>query len=192
MLTKPKPYLYIQTSVASSCAISSLSGIGEFSNPVDILRSFCQTELGRVTRFNAGYKHLAAFYVFSAGPEVRSTDPGGTHHSKDHWPRYGTEFAQYLVENRLGEVSTLPPKLNLRHHNTSTAQVWLWSPDQTELQNWWKNQQEVNPTEICPAVSDEIQYDVDDEPNKYDNYDPADYRDDPDLGDYNDDYYDYR
>jgi hypothetical protein len=82
---------------------------------------------------------LTCFYAFVAGPEVPATAPGGSHHSKA-WVKYGTEFAEFIRENKLGEVVTVGPKPNKKHHPKSTAQAWLWSPDQSAVEAWWRNQ----------------------------------------------------
>lgn len=129
------------TYVCGSCAVTSISSLGSCKNPIDALQQFCKVELGVPNCYTPSYGKLTCYYIFCAGPEVKSTEVGGTHHSKDHWPKYGTEFAQFLIDNKLGEVVTLGPKKNLRHHPTSTAQVWAWSPDQTALEEWWNKHQ---------------------------------------------------
>jgi hypothetical protein len=131
----------VSTYVCSSCAVASIADIGSHKDPVGVLIAFCKGELGVKDVYRKQYGILTNFYVFCAGPEVKSTEKGGSGHSKNHWPRYGTEFAAYLVENELGEVVTLGPKLNAKHHSTSTAQVWVWSPDQKAVEKWWDKQQ---------------------------------------------------
>jgi hypothetical protein len=131
----------IQTYVCGSCAVSSLSAVGSCKNPIDVLTRFCKQELGVIAEYQTAYTKLACFYVFCAGPEVKSTEKGGTGHSKNHWPKYGTELAQYIKDCKLGEIVTLGPKLNLKHHSTSTAQLWAWSPDQQAVEAWWTKQQ---------------------------------------------------
>ena len=133
--------IVITTYVAGSCAVSSIANVGSCKSPVQVLTEFCKNELGTLDSFRKEYGKLACFYVFCAGPEVRSDEPGGTGHSKNHWPRYGTETAQYIMDNGLGEVVTVGPKKNLKHHSTSTAQTWLWSPDQKAMERWWNRQQ---------------------------------------------------
>lgn len=132
------PYFEMEVTdyTAGSCAIMSLEKIGSCSGPVEVLTTLCESELGKLHKFRDTYGTLACFFVFSAGPEVK-----GFGHSKSHWLRYGTEFAKYLVDNKLGEVVTLGPKRNLKHHPKTTAQIWVWSPDQKAVEKWWTNQQ---------------------------------------------------
>lgn len=127
--------------MCGSCAVSSISNVGGCKNPVDVLEKFCKTELGEIDSYRKVYSKLVCYYVWCAGPEVKSTEPGGSHHSKDHWPRYGTELAQYIVDHKLGDVVTLGPKHNIKHHPSTTAQVWAWSPDQKAMEDWWTKRQ---------------------------------------------------
>jgi hypothetical protein len=121
--------------------VSGITNLGSCNDPIEALSIICKTELGVLDAFKDTYANLTTFYVFCAGPEVKKNEEGGSHHSKDHWPKYGTEFAQFLIDNKLGEVSTVGPKRNKKHHRNSTAQVWLWSPNQEAVEAWWTEQQ---------------------------------------------------
>jgi hypothetical protein len=124
----------------NSCAVSAIEGLGDCRNAVQAMQFFCRTELGVLGSFIKNYGQLACFYTFCAGPEVPSSAPGGSHHSKA-WVRYGTEFAAFITTHELGEVVTVGPKKNLKHHPKSTAQLWTWSPDREALIAWWENHQ---------------------------------------------------
>lgn len=128
----------IQTYFGGSCAVSAIKNLGIHSNAEDAMKAFCSTELGVIDEYFGRnvYGTLACFYVFSAGPEVPKNHPNGSHHSKD-WTRYGTEFAQFITDNKLGEIVTVGPKFNAKHHKTTTAQVWLFNPDQKAMEAWW-------------------------------------------------------
>lgn len=134
-------YMEIKTYVCGSCAVSSMSNVGSYTGPVEVLKAFCKNELGVLNEFRNSYALLVNFYVFCAGPEVKSTEKGGSHHSKDHWPKYGTELAEYIKTHKLGEIVTLGPKKNAKHHPTTTAQLWAWSPKQKAVEEWWTKQQ---------------------------------------------------
>jgi hypothetical protein len=133
-------YMAVVTYVCGSCAVASLNNIGSQKDSKEVLAIFCRSELGKTDNpfQKPGKRHLTNFYIFCAGPEVKSDEKGGTGHSKNHWPKYGTEFAAYLKRNKLGKVVTVGPKLNLKHHPTSTAQLWAWSPNQKAVEAWWK------------------------------------------------------
>ena len=134
--------MVIATYICGSCAVAGIQGIGDYKSPEEVLKLLCQQELGKIDgKFKVEYSKLTTYYIFCAGPEVKSTEKGGSHHSKDHWPKYGTEFAKFLVDNKLGEVVTVGPKFNAKHHPTTTAQVWAWSPDQKAVEEWWTNVQ---------------------------------------------------
>jgi hypothetical protein len=119
-----------------SCAVSGIDGLGECKNAAEAMRVFCRKELGRLNEFTRHYTTLACHYVFSAGPEVANDRPGGSHHSKD-WVKYGTEFAAYIVANKLGTVGTSGQWKNTKYHETTTAQAWVWHPNQKAMEKWW-------------------------------------------------------
>lgn len=59
-------------------------------------------------------------------------------HAKDHTPSmsdtYGQDLADYIKQERLGEViTTLPPQLN---YTGNIVKVWLWMPNYGALWAW--------------------------------------------------------
>lgn len=127
----------ITTYIGGSCAVSAIGNLGDLPNALAAMESFCLEQLGRIdSKFSKNYAKLTSYYLFSAGPEVALGEKGSSHHSKD-WVKYGTEFAAFITDNELGTVATLGQKLNAKHHPTTTAQVWLWSPDQKAMVAWW-------------------------------------------------------
>jgi hypothetical protein len=126
-----------------SCAVGSIEQIGLHTGVEEVFATFCKTSLGAGNRYGAAnaYAVLQCFYIFSAGPEVKSDEKGGSHHSKNHWPRYGTEFAQFLVDNNLGMVATLGQRENKRNHPGCTSQLWMWAPNQQACETWWNTYQ---------------------------------------------------
>lgn len=131
--------LNVGTYVCGSCAGSSIHSLGSHTGPGEAMSQFCKLELGEYDKFAGvqAWRLLAPFYVFIAGPEVKAGQPGSSHHSKA-WVKYGTEFAAFILENGLGQVATLAPKLNAKHHATTTCQIWIWSPDQEAMGRWWE------------------------------------------------------
>lgn len=121
--------------VANSCACVAIQDLGKRKDPLDAMHKFCELELvvkGWGAKAKPTLQKVFSFYVFISGPEK-----GGEIHSKA-WVKYGTEFAAYIKDNNLGTVATLDRKPNFKHHGTTDCQVWLWSPDQTALETWWK------------------------------------------------------
>lgn len=127
--------------VAGSCAVAGISDLGRHTGATAAMIDFCKSQLGAGrTKFSKAdkrtYPTLTTFYVFCAGPE----EPGHGHSKK--WVRYGTEFAAFIKKHKLGEVVTVGPKPNAKYHATTTAQVWLWSPDQKAVETWWTKYQD--------------------------------------------------
>lgn len=55
------------------------------------------------------------------------------------WQQFNGEvFARFIQENRLGEVVTITPAMNLGYHPESQVQAWMWVPDQKALNAWAK------------------------------------------------------
>ena len=145
--------MHITTYVAGSCAGSFIQGLGSNANALAAMQRFCSLELtSGESAFGrpAKYQPLAAFYIFIAGPEVAAGQPGSSHHSKA-WVRYGTEFAEFIKTHDLGEVVTLGPKLNLKHHASTTCQIWMWNPIQEVLAKWWTENRVKTPPKSVPT-----------------------------------------
>ena len=120
----------------SSCAVSSISNLGNHKNAKEAMISFCSQELP-MSSYSRVFPKLTSNYVFCAGPEVAVGKKGSSHHSKE-WVRYGSEFAEFIVENDLGKIATPGPILNFKHHRETTCQVWVWQPDQEAMEKWWR------------------------------------------------------
>jgi hypothetical protein len=120
--------------VAGSCAAYAIQNLGSHKNALQAMHAFCKQTLGRGEESRYGVKtfeDIATHYIFIAGPEE-----GNKGHSKK-WIKYGTEFAQFILDHQLGTVTTLPAKVNLKHHPDTTCQVWLWQPNQSALEGWY-------------------------------------------------------
>ena len=127
----------IATYFVSSCAVASISNLGKHKNAKEAMIAFCSQELPMSSYGIGKFPKLTANYVFCAGPEVPLGEKGGSHHSKP-WVRYGSEFAEFLLENGLGKIATPGPILNFKHHSDSTCQVWVYQPDQEAVEKWWR------------------------------------------------------
>lgn len=126
----------VSTYTCSSCAISSITDLGTQPNALEAMKTFCSRELGAASKFSTSFLKLTPYYIYCAGPEVPASDPHGSHHSKA-WVKYGTEFTEFILANKLGTIATLGQKYNLKHHPNTTAQLWMWSPDQEAMEAWW-------------------------------------------------------
>jgi hypothetical protein len=167
-----------------SCAVTAIVSLSRHTDAVDAMKTFCGRELGRLDGFIAKYAKLAAYYVFTAGPEVKPGEQGSSHWSVAGWTKYGTEFAQFIRDNNLGEIVTVGPKYNMKHHPTTTAQVWLWNPDQNAMEAWWSTMQGKTP-EVPAPVKQAVAVAPDEDEDE----------DDPDFGeepDYEEDWDDDR
>lgn len=123
--------------LCDSCACVGLQDLGMEKDAKSAMLRFCSLQLtSYVTRYGGTnkneYNKLEAFYIFVAGPEE-----SGSYHSKK-WTKYGTEFAAFITENKLGTVVSPGKTKNLKHHPSTTCQTWVWMPDQPNLIKWWE------------------------------------------------------
>jgi hypothetical protein len=125
----------VDTYLCGSCAVNGIVDLGTQASAVEAMKTFCRLQLGNKSGFTKAYMTLINVYAFCAGPEE-----SGHGHSKP-WVRYGTEFAAYIKQCGLGDVATIPAKKNLRYHPNTTAQVWIWSPNQKAMEEWWERAQ---------------------------------------------------
>lgn len=122
--------------VCGSCACGCIAQLSSEKNAESAMMSFVRSAIHATrTKFkrSAGnYTNPYAHYVFVAGPERPNTGDRG------YWSDYGTSFAAYIQEHKLGNVVTLPPVRNAKWHPGTTCQVWLWQPDKEALVKWFE------------------------------------------------------
>ena len=115
------------------CALEEIDGLAEFpNNPKGAMVDFCRTYIGkrvewkvRVPKGDFGSQGaLYSFYFFTAAVYRKGTG-------------YGVQFAEFIKENKLGEVITTPVMTNMAFHTDHGNQVWIWMPDVKALTKWW-------------------------------------------------------
>lgn len=125
--------------LCDSCACVGLQDLGMEKDAPTAMRRFCELQLvAQATKYSTPvtkYNDLEAFYIFIAGPE----EPGSYHSKK--WTRYGTEFAAFITDNKLGTVVTPGKAPNRKHHPTTTCQTWVWCVDKEALIKWWEKKE---------------------------------------------------
>lgn len=130
--------------VSGSCAGGEIISLSTHKDARDAMIFFCKQVLGMPGGPQSGFYRsktqpkfncTASHYVFIAGPEAVSDGP-----RPRVWPNYGTDFAQYIIDNKFGLVATLPKTKNRKYHPETTCQIWIWQPDQAALETWWGNE----------------------------------------------------
>lgn len=121
-----------------SCAIQEIHKLAEFQNdPKGAMISFCRANLGRPVVWKivdpsgndkGANGALFTFYYFSS-PVYRGQE------------NYGEQFARFIEKEKLGKIVTTPALLNKAYHPDHANQVWIWMPDVTALNTWWKANQ---------------------------------------------------
>lgn len=117
------------------CGVNEISNLSLYgNNPKGAMANFCEqniTKPGQVKygSYAARDNTLYAFYYFTAGVHQLDNRVGTC---------YGFQFAKFIEDNKLGEVTTLPPKANAGWHPGRWAQVWIWSPNLEALKAWYQ------------------------------------------------------
>ena len=126
------PYLFR----TKNCGIAEINGLGIFATPLKALRAFAPELKHGITWPPGGSR------VTQTVPDGRKADSVGVLFpfvtftgvvpDKDNAkaPNYGQTFADFITENNLGDVVTMPAKLNW---TGNTIQHWLWRPDYDAL-----------------------------------------------------------
>lgn len=56
-------------------------------------------------------------------------------HASGRLDNYGQAFADFIVEQGLGQVVASPARVS---HSRNTLQVWIWSVDYVALKSWYQ------------------------------------------------------
>lgn len=118
------------------CAISEICALSTHTNAEEAMVSFCQDQLISGVRYGkfSGYKEtLSTFYLFTAAvySDAVYTELSGI-------KKYGHEFADFILKNKLGSIIESPALSNNAFHPDHKGQVWLWMPDTNAIRAWWE------------------------------------------------------
>lgn len=123
------------TWLCDACNAQEIKGLtGYGGRPKEAMKVFYQNEAidasGESNRYAAApsgaTKTLAAHYVFCGA--------GGK-------GNYAEQFADYIKENKLGDLVTYGSVDNKKYHPGRQCQVWIWIPDRKALDAWWRSLQ---------------------------------------------------
>ena len=133
--------MYLKTT--QCCAIQEIDGLSYHANAKEAMLSFCKQNFVDGVKYNGTRSYnnaLYSFYLFTAAL-LRDAKP------------YGSEFAEFIKENNLGEVWASPKRVNEAFHPDHSNQVWVWMPNPEKLCEWWMaNKPAEKPTFKSKAV----------------------------------------
>lgn len=134
------------------CALREIFNLHTDKDAKAAMISFCEkiTQYDYNTPKQMHRKAVWGMYLFTG--EVARTD--GT--TPNEGFNYATGFAAFIRRNKLGKVSGSYKALNHVNHPTHIVRAWIWVPDTTRLNAWWKKNQPstatVETTVPTPAV----------------------------------------
>ena len=85
---------------------------------------------------------LYSFYVFTAA--VASPNRGDTSYLSKVGEDYGSKFAKFILDNKLGEITESPIRQNQAFHEDHSNRLWIWAPDQKMIEKWWEAEKKSN------------------------------------------------
>ena len=113
-----------------SCALQEIAGLSSHDSAELAMREFCKQNFSAPVKYGgviASRDSLYSFYLFTAS-------------LAGYCLPYGTNFAKFIRDHKLGEVWESPKITNLAFHSDHKNQVWVWMPDVKALRKWWDNQ----------------------------------------------------
>lgn len=126
------------------CGFQEISSLSNHQTPEQAMAAFCASHFGSIRKKNPNGKDdrsygdgphtLYTFYVFTAaiyGPKKRDN-------VFSNRGLYGAKFAEFIKEQKLGTVTTIPAKVNKAFHPDHKVQVWIWHPSREPLTRWWQ------------------------------------------------------
>ena len=134
------------------CIISEIDKLALFAgNPKEAMRSFCRQMIGQRMKFKGFTGNpdaMYACYMFSSAIYKANEDRYGASSrtvAKDgiHYVDYGTEFADFITENKLGTLIKTDILNNKAYHKDHYNRVWIWTVDVDAVKAWWAKEQVV-------------------------------------------------
>lgn len=107
----------------TNCAMFELNNISHLEKPADIIQRTVET-----FQING---QRPPFINFSGVVEVHEKAAEFMHTRTGRTDNYGQALADFIVENKLGEVVASPGRVNPLSSNV--VKIWIWSPDWTAL-----------------------------------------------------------
>jgi hypothetical protein len=111
------------------CAIQEIGGLSNHPDARDAMIAFCKTNFAAPVKFgtaNARADTLYSFYLFTAAT------------GSPYYKPYGSNFAKFIRDNKLGRVWASPSRKNEAFHSDHENQVWIWMPNRLALKSWWE------------------------------------------------------
>ena len=129
------------------CAYSEITGLSSHTTPKDAMITFCRANLNqaesRVMYHTAPstQNRLYSFYLFSAAIATPTRKDTYLSNIGDD---YGSKFAKFILENKLGEIVESPLRPNMAFHEDHSNKIWIWATDQGMIEKWWEAEKKSN------------------------------------------------
>jgi hypothetical protein len=123
------------------CGLVELNNISLVQTPEEVIKG---TVAGYHIFAGVESKKYPPFVMFTGVTKRARMDHTGSTREDD----YGQALADYIVENKLGEVIATPERVNPMSYN-NPIKVWVWTVDWTELQKQFPIDSEVMELQNC-------------------------------------------
>jgi hypothetical protein len=132
------------------CGLTEIVDLLEHDSPKEAMLGFMnqvviKNRYTKLTRINIG-----GFYIFSGVEKVLNpnivtyengiAEPDYDYIDDDRCPvkiKYASEFAKFIVRNKLGVLRASPLRPNTLNHPDHIVKCWIWAPDIKALKIWY-------------------------------------------------------
>lgn len=127
------------------CAIQEIDGLkGYLDQPKKAMFDFCEKNIATKVKFkgfSANSGVTFSFYLFTAAVyTVKESGKPPYRPGAKYGDNYGSQFARFIREHKLGTLLPSPIKKNKAYHRDHFNQAWLWCPDREALVKWYADE----------------------------------------------------
>lgn len=157
----------------TACSHRELGNISSNSgNPAETIKEVMKDALTKSHYGHSPDGTLFSFYVFSAAV------------MKKELRNYGDELAEFIREQKLGEVLETPAMQNIAYHKDHANKIYVWTVDHVAVAKWYAEQSKTVDSKnwfklTGEDYNDELDDDIDEDDFDDDDFDD-DYDDDED------------
>ncbi len=119
------------------CAVDEICHLSYSNNAKDAMKDFCDYLCGYEEEENEKLDP-AAFYTFTGVVKFKGTECA---RNRGYY-NYGKAFKAFILRNKLGMVTESQARPNRINHPNHVVKVWVWSPNATALNKWWRKNRE--------------------------------------------------
>lgn len=138
------------------CGVQEIGGLNAYTGrPAEAMKAFCKKVIpafgGATLRYGFSANTapedpiMYSHYTFTAAVYDKDCQGWDTYKQNEKniedgvYNPYGHQFAKFIKDNNLGEVTTTGAVFNRLAHPDHKVQIWVWTPNPKALYAWYQN-----------------------------------------------------